>query len=262
MGTQGFIPDQAFGSYNRMGRSSRQDFDSNPLHLPLATGMRSQRDQNAYLGPAERQNQNLNSFMYNKDEEAREMMDMIERVETIRARSQVNQMGNPRLLESLGHALTSVKDSYYKDNVYNNNNQDALDRLESNSGKILIGSGNMDSIGNSGRKTYQSNFQGKSGEKPNFKRKETGRKTDRTHHQSKARTVDLSESNYSESVDEEYMDQNQEAIMSLVNIEKSLAVADRLNDIKQDKRRLEGGLIDMSNIFCGQKFSKYCRASE
>jgi hypothetical protein len=58
------------------------------------------------------------------------------------------------------------------------------------------------------------------------------------------------------------MDQNQEAIMSLINIEKSLAVADRLNDIKQDKRRLEGGLIDMSNILYLKKFSQHCCASE
>jgi hypothetical protein len=194
MGTQGFIPDQGFGSYNRMSTGARQGFESASLILPLATGHRSQRDPNAYLGPAERQNQNMASFMYNKDEEAKEMMDMIDRVETIRARSQINQMGNPKLLESLGHALTSVKDSYYKDNVYNNNNnQDALDRLESNSGNILIGSGNMDSIGNSGRDTYQS-FQGNSGEKPNFIKKETKIKTDRSHHQSKARTIDLSES--------------------------------------------------------------------
>lgn len=194
MGTQGFIPDQGFGSYKRMSTQARQGFESASLLLPLATGMRSQRDPNPYLGPAERQNQNMASFMYNKDEEAREMMDMIDRVEKIRARSQINQMGNPKLLESLGHALTSVKDSYYKDNVYNNNNnQDTLDRLESNSGNILIGSGNMDSIGNSGRDTYQS-FQGNSVEKPSFRKKETKIKTDRSHHQSKARTIDLSES--------------------------------------------------------------------
>ena len=57
---------------------------------------------------------------------------------------------------------------------------------------------------------------------------------------------------FSDASDEEYIDKQQEAIIDQINIEKNLQMIERLNHLKQDKRRYEGSLIDMTNTVSRQ----------
>ena len=201
------------------------------------------------MGQTNRINNEISNFSYNNENEAGDYYEILNKIENIRSKAEKYANQNPGILRGLGGALNEINNNYFENHVHSQSQH--IEPFSSNQNLNIPNSPPLSMHNPSGfhRESIIQESRGRRNENDMAK---SSRESEFYETRSKPLR---NNSMISKESDDEPIDEQEQAIINLINIEKTLNLMDNLNAVKNDKRRLEGIIVDQSNTVARQNDS-------